>query len=333
MSPPLTIRCLVLGLLWPSLAVSPAGAQTSCDLSPKIKPMTLALSRKFVEDNKRRAMVTVKLRVDHHLKSPHGISKGAEDGDIHMAGRSDQIRLPLVAEIMNAAPQRKVRELLDQSSGETPLDVTGVWRIWFEHPASSGTQVQGDPVEVPATSNPDHVFEVHPIVKFGGEDILVSLAPIASRNPDQSIKKQYVTAAAKAAFDSYEGLGARIGATSTAITITSKKAGFNYVSFYLEPVGKPVSAKDGVFVLARVYDEADPDEPLTPSPRRMVFVAGSAAAETLKQNPDKKLKVLGTPRVDLEQVAEIARKLGDGEVATVCLPYEIVVLAALPEEE
>jgi hypothetical protein len=335
MNPPLTIRCLVLALLGPSLAVLPLRAQTACDLSPKIKPMTLALNRKFVEDHKRRAMVTVELRVDHHPKSPHGISKGAEDGDIHMAGRADEIRLPLVAEIMNAAAkdQEKVRKALDQSSGEAPLEVAGVWRIWFEHPASSGTQVQGEPVEVAGTSNPDHVFEIHPVVTFGGEDIVASLAPIASRNPDQSIKKEYVTASAKTAFASYEGLGARIGATKTAITITTKKAGFNYVSFFLEPQGKPVPAKDGVFVLARVYDESDPDEPLTPSPRRMVFVKDSAAAKALQQDPDQRVKVLGTPRVDLEQVAEIARKLGDDEIATVCLPYEIVVLAVLPEEE
>ena len=335
MKPLLTMRCLALGLLWAPLAVLPLRAQTTCDLSPKIKPMTLALNRKFVEDNKRRAMVTVKLRVDHHPKSPHGISKGAEDGDIHMAGRSDQIRLPLVAEIMNAAAkdQETVRKALDQSSGDVPLDVTGVWRIWFEHPASSGNQVQGEPVEVAGTSNPDHVFEIHPIVQFAGEDIVKSLTTIASLNPDKSIKKQYQTAAAKAAFASYEGLGARIAATKTAITITTKKAGFNYVSFYLEPEGKPVPAEDGVFVLARVYDESDPDEPLTPSPRRMVFVAGSAAAKALQQDPNKRVKVLGTPRVDLEQVAEIARKLGEGELATVCLPYEIVVLAVLPEEE
>jgi hypothetical protein len=267
--------------------------------------------------------------------SPNSIGKGADDGDIHMAGRSDQIRLPMVAEIMNAAGpgQAKALAMVKAASGAVPLAVTGIWRIWFEHPASSSTQVQGEPVEVPPNTNPDHVFEVHPIIRFADQDIVASLGPIAILDPAGAVKKQYQSAAAKDAFASYESLGAKIGATSTAVTITSKKAGYNYVTFDLEPVGEIKPLNDGLFVLARVYDDSDPEEPLTESPRRMVFVNGSKAAELLKQNFGQKLKVLGIPRVDLDQVAEIAKALKPGEEAvSVCLPYEIVVLAVFPSE-
>ena len=90
---------------------------------------------------------------------------------------------------------------------------------------------------------------------------------------------------------------------------------------------------DGFFVLARVYDDENPDEPLTSTPIRMVFVNGSDAAKALKDNFGEKLKVLGIPRVDLAQVAEIANTQPGGEGEdTVCLPYEIIVLAVLSEE-
>jgi hypothetical protein len=320
--------CLLSGLLLLPLAAAPASAETACILSTKDKLMTLGLQRQFVNDNKNRATIKVTLRVDQHLKTPHKIDKGGDDGDIHMAGRSDQVRLPLVAEIMNAAGEKEHEavDLLNHSSGSVPIDVTGVWRIWFEHPPSSGEQIQGNTVPIPSNSNPDHVFEIHPIVNFGGQDILPSLAPIAEG------AKTYKSAPAREAFKSYDSLGARIGVTTTGITITTRRAGFNYVSFFLEPIGEVKPLADGFFVLARVYDDENPDEPLTSTPIRMVFVNGSDAAKALKDNFGEKLKVLGIPRVDLAQVAEIANtQPGEGE-DTVCLPYEIVVLAVLSEE-
>jgi hypothetical protein len=321
---------LFSGLILVPLSAAPASAETSaCVLSAKDKLMTLALQRKFVDDNKDSATIKITLRVDQHLKIPHKIDKGGDDGDIHMAGRSDQVRLPLVAEIMNAAggKEQNAVNLLNRSSGSVPVDVTGVWRIWFEHPPSSGEQIQGDTVPIPSSSNPDHVFEIHPIIDFDGQDILVSLAPIAKDG------KAYKTAPAKEAFQSYDSLGARIASTKTGITITTRRAGFNYVSFFLEPIGEMITRSDGLFVLARVYDDENPDEPLTSSPIRMVFVNGSDAAKTMKDNFGEKLKVLGIPRVDLAQVAEIAAtQPGEEGEDTVCLPYEMVVLAVLSEE-
>src|SRR4051794_7553671 len=164
MSMRITYSRFLSGLLLLALAVSPVSAETDCILSSKNKLMTLGLQRKFVEDNKNRATIKVSLRVDHHLKTPHPIKSSGDDGDIHMAGRSDEIGLPLVAEIMNAASQGKpATDLVNKSSAAVPIEVTGVWRIWFEHPASSGMQIQGEPVAVASDTNPDHVFEIHPI--------------------------------------------------------------------------------------------------------------------------------------------------------------------------
>jgi hypothetical protein len=255
-----------------------------------------------------------------------------------MAGRSDEVRLPLVAEIMNARwndnehkPIKLAVDLLNQSSGKVPIEVNGIWRIWFEHPGP-GSQIQGQTVPVPADSNPPHVFEVHPIVTFGEQSLLSSLAPIA--DDPKSPKKKYSAFDAKTAFGAYEKLTATIGSTATGITITSKKAGYNYVEFILEPAGHDEKTDDGgLIVLANVYDTSDEEEPITERPRRMVFVKDSQAFKEHTAHPNESLHVMGIPRVDLAQVAEIAAvQSGHGE-DSVALPYEIVIVGVFPAED
>jgi hypothetical protein len=72
---------------------------------------TLVLSSKFVNDNKDKATITIQLEVDEHLTHAHKIDKGGDDGDVHMAGRADEVRLPLVAEILNAAKETSTMQL------------------------------------------------------------------------------------------------------------------------------------------------------------------------------------------------------------------------------
>ena len=55
---------------------------------------TLVLSSKFVNDNKDKATIAVQLEVDEHLTHAHKIGKGGDDGDVHMAGRANEVRLP-----------------------------------------------------------------------------------------------------------------------------------------------------------------------------------------------------------------------------------------------
>lgn len=288
---------------------------------------TLSLKKDFVNQVKDRATVSTDLRVDVHPKTPHSVGKGAEDGDIHMAGRDNVIKLPLVAEILNARFEKDTMQFLKQISDGQPVSVTGVWRVWFEHPGPG--QVQGQTVPVPSTSNPDHVFELHPITQFGTFDCLDSFVEI--KNPNVSPAKVYEAYSATRAFEEYEGLEAAIRATTKRVFLATTKTGFNYTEFVIELAGKPKDMGDSFMVMARIYDSQDLEEPVVETLHRMVFVKGSPPAvqiQGLKKGDT--LHVLGIPRVNLSEVMAIANKNGGNETI-VPLPYELIIAAVLPE--
>lgn len=281
---------------------------------------TLTLNKDFVNKFKNSGTITVNLRVDEALKSPHRIKSGGDDGDIHMAGRDDVIRLPLVVEIMNARQQSAALTDLKKVTGAPPVSVTGVWRIWFEH-LGTEPQTQGATVQPPADSNPAHLFEVHPVTVFDGNDVSQSFVPIPN----------YEAYDADKAFGFYEQLPATIQATSTAITISSGEGRYNYAEFVMERVGdlKPGDGK-GLFVLANVFSTDNSEEKVNASPRRMVFIDGTPPADAAKNlAKGERLHVLGIPRVSLAEVAAIAEQ-SNGKLFSGTLPYEIIVVGVFP---
>src|ERR1044071_2042891 len=107
--------------------------------------ITVALSKGFVNKIKDKATITTKFEIDKHHNKPNPIGGGSDDGDIHIAGRDNVVKLPMVAEIINGAKETSAMQfLLDSTAGET-VPLVGVWRLWFEHPGSED-QVQGDTV-------------------------------------------------------------------------------------------------------------------------------------------------------------------------------------------
>lgn len=287
---------------------------------------TLNLSPDFVNRNMNRATISIQFELDAHLRAPHPISSSGDDGDVHMAGRAPEVQLPMVAEIMNAGldAQSACLTLMNQTSSGQTIPITGVWRIWFEHP-SPGDQTQGDEVDVPSTSNPDHVFEIHPITRFGPNDIAVSsFVPIDQRDSETpSTKEDYSAYPAAKAFGSYESLKSTITVSDTVVSITAKKAGYNYAEFMIQPVDQVLAGDDGTFVRANVYDVSDPENPVTAAPRRMVFVAGTQPELAIKAlAPGQMLHVLGIPRVNLAEVAALS-----GSDIDTPLPYEMIIVA------
>jgi hypothetical protein len=298
-----------------------------------VQAETLTLNADFVKQNKNRATIAIQFELDAHLESPHRIGRSGDDGDIHMAGRAPEVQLPMVVEIMNAGldAQSASVDLMNQTSSGQTIPVTGVWRIWFEHP-SPGDQTQGDAVDVPQDSNPDHVFEIHPITRFGNQDIAnTSFLPIDKPSAAaHDVPEDYQAYPASKAFAAYESLQATISVSDTAISITAKKAGYNYTEFLLEPVGQPMPGDDGTFVLANVYDVSDAETPVTAAPRRMVFVSNTQPEAALKKlGSGQMLHVLGIPRVNLAEVAAVS---GSDRVE-MALPYEMIVVAVFPDNQ
>jgi hypothetical protein len=287
-------------------------------LLPTVAPAgTVVLKKAFVQKYKDRATIDATFIVDHAHKRPNSPSK---DGDIHASGRSSEVGLPMVAEVINAAQpkQKKAVDLIHAVEGkETKTNVSGAWRFWFEHPAD--LQIQFATVPKPANTNPDHSFEIHPVIQFGTEKVLDSLVPIP----------KFPAHAAKDAFASYEKLKVTIASTKTSITLQSPKSGFNYVDFNMRLLGKPKALKDGgLQVLANVED--DNDDPLAKNVR-MIFVKDSPPAKALKAlGSGDQMHVLGIPRVNLNAIFTLAGTLGQEQV-TRKLPYEMIVVAVFSD--
>ena len=292
--------------------------------------ITISLTRGFVKKNKDRATISTTFEVNKFHKKPNRIGTGSQDGDVHIAGRDTVVLLPMVAEILNGKRESDTFNfLLGMSEGQS-VPLVGVWRLWFEHPGSED-QIQGATVAEPDDTNPDHVFEFHPVTKFGNFDCRDSLVPIVDG------AKEFRGHPADRAFASYEQRPGTISKTNNGIMITSNQAGFNYVEFQMKLTGNPKEVSDGFIVLANVFKAGASDEegPLTEQPRRMIFVKGSPAGDTIAtMSKGDTLHVLGIPRVNLNEVLAIADGLpGHDEYAFGGLPYEIIIVAVLEEEE
>ncbi|MEP6818165.1 MAG: hypothetical protein ABJA18_01440 [bacterium] len=288
--------------------------------------ITVALTKGFVKKFMNKATIPTNFEVDKHHNKPNPIGGGSDDGDIHIAGRDSVVKLPMVAEIINGKRESDTFNFLMGTTAGQTVPLVGVWRLWFEHPGSED-QIQGQTVPEPTNTNPDHIFEFHPVAKFGTFDCLDSFVPIA----DQS--SEFLGHPADKSFAAYEARPGTITTSNTAIMITSNKAGFNYTDFEMRLTGKPKDVGDGFIVLANVFNPGAPAnaDPLTEQPRRMIFVKGSPPADKIAtMTKGDKLHVLGIPRVNLNEVFAVASGLqGHDEYSEGGLPYEMIIVALL----
>lgn len=281
---------------------------------------TLILKRKWIEQFKDRATIDAAFTIDHAHPHPN---PPANDGDIHVAGRAPkEIGLPMVAEVMNAAApeeQPAVKAIHDNEGNGKFIQVTGAWRLWFEHPPGSGTQTQFANVPKAANTNPDHCFEIHPLTVVDGKDLTTSFHDIKGFTPKQ----------AQPAFASYEKLTVTLRANKTAVTLTSPKSGFNYVLFKFRALGNSKPLDDGgMQVLANVLaDGGDDDEALAENVR-MIFVKDSVPAKAFPmgiKNGDE-VTVLGIPRLNLNAIFAAATAAESAAINRK-LPYEMIIVA------
>jgi len=305
----------VFSLLAASAVLLPLAAHADIEIT---------LKNSFIEKFKNRVTIDASFTVDKAHKKANPASK---DGDLHAAGRAPEIGLPAVAEVMNARFEQPALDLIHQSEQTAqPVQVRGVWRLWCEHGGDISFK-QGDTLQPFNTTNPDHVFEVHPLLKVGDQDLAGSLEPIDG----------FTYKDAEQAFRSYENLKSHIAPGASTTTITTTMAGFNYVEFALQLNEDPTHlVDDGLTVRAAVLNL---DGELLVRERRMIFAAGTQPFERVKNlHKGDTLHVVGVPRIDLALVSfRVAHRDRPG-ILDWSLPYEMVIVAAFddapePEDE
>jgi hypothetical protein len=286
-------------------------------LAPSAFAGSVVLKKAWVKQYKDRATIDASFTVDHAHKSPNTAVK---DGDMHVAGRAPkQVGLPMVAEVVNAAQPFAKTALTSIHSVEGNgkfVDISGAWRLWFEHPADSQTQFATFPVA--GNTNPDHSFEIHPITKFASNDLTNTYKVIPGFTPYDAEK----------AFAAYEKLTISVQSTSTAITLTAKKSGYNYVQFTMRIIGKPKKLDDGGFAV--LADVAGTNDDAIASKVRMIFVPGTPPCTKLvsqKLGDGDELDVIGIPRINLNAIWTFVTAAGTNG-ATRKLPYEMIIVAS-----
>lgn len=278
--------------------------------------ISLTLKQSFITKYKDRATIEADCTVD---KTKGKANPASKDGDMHIAVRCPgEIKLPLVAEIMNAKefPDTIAQTVQDEQS-QDKVHIAGAWRIWNEH-SGDETFVQGRTVARAPDTNPDHVFEIHPVTLYGDVDVRTSFHPIAG----------YKTKDAEQAFSNYENKRSTItySTSNNTVTINSSGLGYNYVDFQMELNELPFKISDGYFAMAQVRDW---EGYLIHRKRRMVFVEGTPPAEAVKDlGAGDCLRVLGIPRLNLALVNYRVKEARKGNKAPLTwnLPYEIIVV-------
>lgn len=284
---------------------------------------TLVLKRAFIEQFKDRATIDATFVVDHAHKKPN---KPADDGDMHVAGRaSKEVGLPMVAEIMNAADTdtkvvTAIKMIHDNEGTSEALAISGAWRVWFEHPPSQGSQIQGATVPKSGNTNPDHCFEIHPVTKVAASDLTATFHDVKGF-PGKETEK---------AFGAYEKLKITLRATKTAVTMDSTKTGFNYVKFTMHTTGALTKLKDGGFAVTAdvLAEEGDEDEALA-SNVRMIFVKDTPPWKKAMSGLaiGDELEVLGVPRLNLNAISTVVNSKSGVPSGKRKLPYEMIVVA------
>lgn len=286
-------------------------------LSPN--PVRFTLQRSFIETYKDRVSMAAEFTVDHAGGGP---APSIFDGDMHFAGRAPEIGLRTVAEIINAAEQDSaVAMVLRAAKQHRTLPITGAWRLWPEH-ALGAPERQGGRVPPLLNAYPDHVFEIHPVTRLGGLDLLGSFHTVEG----------YRAGAAERTFDLYQAAKLGLRVTSTTVTLDTPPSLYNDVHFLMEITGaRQETVEGGRFVTASALDT---EGKLLVEGLRMVFIKGSAPErEVSRLRRGDRLHVYGLPRVSFAEISRRIRAAGESRLPIEGpLPYEIVILGVFPPD-
>jgi hypothetical protein len=292
---------------------------TTTPLRAQDPKFEVRLKRAWVQAFADRTSIVASMDVRHSHTKANPVGHGGDDGDMHFSGVSHDVGLPFVAEVVNAGlpPQKpQVSRIVAAQQSGTAVAITGAWRLWFEHPATRQTQ-GGANKFYPDHTNPDHSFEIHPISRVNQDDVGGSFIPIAG----------YQAYTAAEAFAYFDQCVVTIKASSSGISIRSKKLKYNYVEFEIQLEQDPKQVQDGWIALARVL--TDQDNEAANGQRRMIFVQGTRAAQAIQNaSAGDRFRVLGIPRINLNAVLFLVNQNGTKQF-NAPLPYEMIIVGVL----
>jgi hypothetical protein len=282
--------------------------------------IVIHLKKSFIEAYKMKATIKVDdFYIDKAHAKPNPPSK---DGDLHIAGRSKTIGFPVVAEIMNAKYQPAALTLVHKKEGSgSSVRIVGVWRIWCEH-AGDDTQTQGETVSKITTTNPPHVFQMHPVISLDSLNLGNSFVPIDG----------YTYKTCQDAFYKYENTLCKIIPDKDTVTIETQGVGYNYAEFkiQLRDDERIIETEDGYFAICRVLDL---DDEIVSQKTRVVFAKNTKPASYVTSlAKGNTLHVIGIPRINLSLVAwRVENSKQNPEMLSWNLPLEMII-AAVAEE-
>lgn len=277
----------------------------------------ITLRQSFIDSFKNKVTISADYVIDKAHAHPNPASK---DGDMHVAGRAEMVGLPIVAEIMNAKNETTAVNKVHAVEGSDQLvHITGAWRLWCEH-AGEDQQVQGEPLSQFNTTNPPHVFEIHPITRLDNINLLPSLKPIVG----------FTYKKAEDAMMRYSGTRCQIISNSdNTITIQTSGVGYNYVECKIEILaGDPLITDDGRFVFCKILSI---DGEVIAQKIRVAFVKDSDPEKKVKDLTEgQTMHIVAIPRIDLALVSFRVSHADDPKFPNILswnLPYELIAVA------
>lgn len=181
-------------------------------------------------------------------------------------------------------------------------------------------QIQFQRVEPGESTNPEHLFEIHPITRIGDTDVVDTLR----------VTSGYKYKVVDVAFQRYEGAPFELDCQGPTTTLRIKMTGFGYVDFATELLEDPtLFTADGLSLFAKI--PTPKDEEILVFKRRIRFVKDTKPFDNVRNlHEGDRLHVIGIPRISLslvgwrcEHVEEPPEVLGWG------LPYEMVAVGVL----
>ncbi len=283
-----------------------------------LQDIEIEIHKSFIERYKNRVTIATTFRVDQAWQHPNPLFM---DGDFHFAGRTPQVGLPAVGEIVNAASEKEAMELIHRAAKTgRPLGISGVWRLWPEHAGTAEEEEQGEKLHPLESSNPDHVFEMHPVTRVEDLYFLDSFHPVKGFSPGD----------ARTVFTIYEGVQCMLRVKSKTVSLITRKGLYNDVEFLMEIADdRQTVVDDGRFVTADVRDLKGN---LLVKGVRMVFMKDTPPEKAVKNlRRGDRLQVYGIPRIDFAGISRrVENYRAHPELFNAKLPYEIIIIGFFP---